>query len=287
MAVISCERAWELLSLQLDGALSPQEEQELEEHLESCPACRKERRELAQMNQALRGLGEVEAPADFTQRVMDQVRAESQETPKVIPLRRRPQVRALVGLAACALLCIGIYRIVPQESNLSSGMVTSSQEPAPAGTPQPEEGADRSFQDAGQQSDQGQPQEDSAPAPAAVPRTADLPAVQEEESQTQAEPSVPETESGDAQEQPQSKQGQTSYAAAASVQTELVVSALSEQARALLPAQEEWSVDNQGNVSCTVSSQVLEQLCQLLDREGTEYTVTPEPWSETCTVRVG
>lgn len=285
--MISCERAWELLSLQLDGALSPQEEQELEEHLESCPACRKERRELAQMNQALRGLGEVQAPADFTQRVMDQVRAESQEMPKVVPLRRRPQVRALVGLAACALICIGIYRVIPQGSNLSSGMVTSSQEPAPAGTPQPEEGADRSVQDAGQQSDPSQPQEDPAQAPAAVPRTADLPAVQEEESQTQAEPSAPETESDDTQEQPQSKQGQTSYAATASVQTELVVSSLSEQARALLPAQEDWSVDDQGSVSCTVSRPVLEQLCQLLDQEGAEYTVTPEPWSETCTVRVG
>lgn len=285
--MISCERAWELLSLQLDGALSPQEEQELEEHLESCPACRKERRELAQMNQALRGLGEVQAPADFTQRVMDQVRAESQEMPKVVPLRRRPQVRALVGLAACALICIGIYRVIPQGSNLSSGMVTSSQEPAPAGTPQPEEGADRSVRDAGQQSDPSQPREDPAQAPASVPRTADLPAVQEEESQTQAEPSAPETESDDTQEQPQSKQGQTSYAATASVQTELVVSSLSEQARALLPAQEDWSVDDQGSVSCTVSRPVLEQLCQLLDQEGTEYTVTPEPWSETCTVRVG
>lgn len=285
--MISCERAWELLSLQLDGALSPQEEQELEEHLESCPACRKERRELAQMNQALRGLGEVQAPADFTQRVMDQVRTESQEMPKVVHLRRRPQVRALVGLAACALICIGIYRVIPQGSNLSSGMVTSSQEPAPAGTPQPEEGADRSVRDAGQQSDPSQPQEDPAQAPAAVPRTADLPAVQEEESQTQAEPSAPERESDDTQEQPQSKQGQTSYAATASVQTELVVSSLSEQARALLPAQEDWSVDDQGSVSCTVSRPVLEQLCQLLDQEGAEYTVTPEPWSETCTVRVG
>ena len=39
MAVISCERAWELLSQQLDEPLSPQEKQELEEH----PAARTRR----------------------------------------------------------------------------------------------------------------------------------------------------------------------------------------------------------------------------------------------------
>ena len=38
MAVISCERAWELLSQQLDEPLSPQEKQELEEHLAACPS---------------------------------------------------------------------------------------------------------------------------------------------------------------------------------------------------------------------------------------------------------
>ena len=66
-----------------------------------------------------------------------------------------------------------------------------------------------------------------------------------------------------------------------------MVKTLSPEALALLPAQEEWSVDNKGNTSCTVTSQVLEQLCKLLDQEGTEYTVTPTPWSETCIVRLG
>ena len=110
MAVISCERAWELLSQQLDEPLSPQEKQELEEHLAACPSCRKDKEELELLDQALRNLGEIQAPADFTQRVMAQMQQQTQSKPKVIPLWRRPQVRALAGLAACALLCIGIYR---------------------------------------------------------------------------------------------------------------------------------------------------------------------------------
>ena len=293
MAVISCERAWELLSQQLDGPLSPQEMQELEEHLASCPACRKEQEELKQLDRALRDLGDIPAPADFTQRVMDQVRAESQKRPKVISLWRRPQVRALAGLAACALLCIGIYRVVPQESNPSSGVVTAS-EVAPTQQPQTADrsaGGDESGQE--QQPEQAQSDEQTVQPPAAQPRTADLaPAVpdrSEVQEKAQTEQPVPETADGSSSAQEEEPQGkaQVPQVTTASVQTELVVSSLSEQARALLPAQEDWSVDDKGNVSCAVSSQVLQALCQVLDQEGTEYTVTSQPWSETCIVRLG
>lgn len=291
--MISCERAWELLSRQLDEPLSPQETQELEEHLASCPACHKDREELIQLDQVLRRLGELEAPADFTQRVMDQVRAEPQERPKVIPLWRRPQVRALAGLAACALLCIGIYRVMPQQSAPSSGVVTAS-EVAPTQQPQTEDrsaNGDGSSQE--QLPEQAQPDEQTGQTPAAQPRTADLaPAVPDQsqvQEKAQTEQPVPETADGSRSAQEEEPQGkaQVPYVVTASAQTELVVSALSEQARALLPAQEDWSVDDQGNVSCAVSSQVLQALCQVLDQEGTEYTVTPQPWSETCIVRVG
>lgn len=287
--MISCERAWELLSLQLDGALSQQEEQELEEHLEHCPACRKEREELTRMNQALRGLGEMEAPADFTRRVMDQVRTESQEKPKVVPLHRRTQVRALAGLAACALLCIGIYRLIPQQSAPSDGMVTASQGTVSVQQP---DSSDRSASQgetpSSSESDPDITQQNHDQSTAAVPRTAALPPAISDENQAQGAQSVPETESGSVpEEQPQSKEAQTPYVVTASAQTELVVSSLSEAARALLPAQEDWSTDDQGRLSCTISSQVLKELCQVLDGEGTAYTVTPQPWSETCIVRLG
>lgn len=288
--MISCERAWELLSQQMDEPLSHQEKQELEEHLAVCPSCRKDQEELEQMKETLKGLEELQAPVNFTARVMAQVQMESQGKFKVIPLWRRPQVRALAGLAACALLCIGIYRFMPQGNNLNGGLVTSSQ--GPVSTQQPEL-ADRSAsQDAttsDQETDPGQTQENTVQAPAAQPRTADLAPDISNQSGSQTQQTAPYTAdgSGGAQNKEWQRKAQTPQATAASAQTELVVSVLSEQAAALLPAQEDWSTDDQGNLSCTVSSQVLEQLCQLLDQEETEYTVTPQPWSETCIVRLG
>ena len=41
-----CERALDLIGLRLDGPLSPEEQRELDAHLEQCPACRAAAREL-------------------------------------------------------------------------------------------------------------------------------------------------------------------------------------------------------------------------------------------------
>lgn len=286
--MISCERAWELLSQQLDEPLSPQEKQELEEHLAACPACRKEQEELAQLDEALRGLKEIEAPADFAARVMDQVRAEPRESRKVIPLWR-PQMRALAGLAACALLCIGIYRAVPQGTTPNAGVATASLDV-------PSEQEDR-IADAPDSTEQEnthtgeQPaQEDTTQQSVAQPRAADLqPETDKSVSQQEIVPQQTQPYSGaasDSQGGEVDTQGkaQLPHPTVVDVQTVLTLDTLSTQAAALLPALEDWSVDEQGSVTCTVSSQVLEGLCQILDEEGTEYTVSPKPWSETCVV---
>ena len=289
--MISCERAWELLSQQLDEPLSPQEKQELEEHLAACPSCRKDKEELEQMDQALRNLGEIQAPADFTQRVMAQVQ-QTQSKPKVIPLWRRPQVRALAGLAACALLCIGIYRSLPQDGNLSGGMVTSGQGEVSS---QSSGTADGSQSDSATQYgvDPAQAPDDGGSDPASVPqpRTAD-PQPEVESSGTQGSQSSGQTtpdssvsgfegQSGEPDTQNKAQPSTTS------TQTVLVLYTMPDGVSDLLPALNEWSVDNKGNVSCTVSSQVLEQLCRILDEEKAEYTVTSTPWTKTCIVRLG
>ena len=289
--MISCERAWELLSQQLDEPLSPQEKQELEEHLAACPSCRKDKEELEQMDQALRNLGEIQAPADFTQRVMAQVQ-QTQSKPKVIPLWRRPQVRALAGLAACALLCIGIYRSLPQDGNLSGGMVTSGQGEVSS---QSSGTADGSQSDSATQYgvDPAQAPDDGGNDPASVPqpRTAD-PQPEVESSATQGSQSSGQTppdssvsgfegQSGEPDAQNKAQPSTTS------TQTVLVLYTMPDGVSDLLPALNEWSVDNKGNVSCTVTSQVLEQLCRILDEEKAEYTVTSTPWTKTCIVRLG
>ena len=99
------DRCLELLSARLDGPLTGGEERELEDHLRTCPQCRALAEQLEQLHAGFAGLEELEAPADFTGRVMERIGGGR----KVIPLFRRPQFRALAGLAACLAICVGIY----------------------------------------------------------------------------------------------------------------------------------------------------------------------------------
>ena len=105
---MDCERCLEQLSARLDGELSAGEKAELEAHLARCSDCRALARELEALHGGFSGLEELETPAGFAQEVMDRIQKE-RLAPKVIPLFRRPQFRALAGLAACAALCVGLY----------------------------------------------------------------------------------------------------------------------------------------------------------------------------------
>lgn len=105
-----CDEFVLLLSQRLDGPLSGGEERALEEHLAVCPACRALGSQLAAIHAAFPEMEETPAPQGFAQGVMARVRAAEAEKKKVVPLFRRPQVKALAGLAACAVLCVGLYR---------------------------------------------------------------------------------------------------------------------------------------------------------------------------------
>lgn len=105
---MECDRYMELLSARSDGALTEEEERELEDHLTNCPDCRAVGAQLSALQEAFPELEEAAtAPEGFTQGVMDRIRAS--EAPKIIPLWKRPQVRALAGLAACLVLVAGLY----------------------------------------------------------------------------------------------------------------------------------------------------------------------------------
>ena len=105
---MNCERCLEQLSARLDGELPAGEAAELEAHLAQCPSCRALAQQLEQLHGDFPALEELEAPAGFAQGVMDRVRTEK-PAGRLIPLFRRPQFKALAGLAACAALCIGLY----------------------------------------------------------------------------------------------------------------------------------------------------------------------------------
>lgn len=106
---MGCGHFIQLLSARLDGALTEQEAHKLEAHLAQCPACRALASQLAAMRDSFETLEDVPAPEGFARGVMDRIRVEERKK-KTVPLFRRAWFRGAVGLAACLVLCVGIYR---------------------------------------------------------------------------------------------------------------------------------------------------------------------------------
>ena len=107
--MLTCEDALERMSQALDGPLPLEERQALEEHLESCPECRAAYAVLFQMEDALREIGETPAPAELSARVMEQIQAEAARARRPASRWNRAGWRNLAGLAACAVLCLGLW----------------------------------------------------------------------------------------------------------------------------------------------------------------------------------
>jgi hypothetical protein len=106
-----CGRYCELISAKLDGMLSPSEDAELQAHLANCANCRALHEQLSTIHAACAALEDLPAPDGFAQGVMAQIQSQVGQQKQPIPLFRRPQVRALAGLAACAALCLGLYQV--------------------------------------------------------------------------------------------------------------------------------------------------------------------------------
>lgn len=112
------ERLIENMSAWMDGELpdiastpeagGPDDlELEVAEHQACCPSCRDLFEELKELRAGFETLPEPDPPEGFAQGVLDRIREEAR--PKVIPLFKRPQFRALAGLAACIVMVVGLY----------------------------------------------------------------------------------------------------------------------------------------------------------------------------------
>ena len=314
--MLNCDKALERMSLALDAPLPLEERQELEEHLESCPECRAAYEALFQMEGALRELGETPAPPELSARVMAQVRGERPRRP--LPLRRRPWWKGAASLAACAVLCLGVWYGGAQLDR--SGVIL---EPAPALssaggeaetsisrglTPfSKEDGADLegeapSAGDAGADSPSSQTRSAAqAEAPAAFSEESSGQADQAPEDSSgllsgaaqtdgQAESPLPQTapEGGDAETSAASPEGPTVSAAGAAAPwgegAALVLSQLPEEVQALLPAPETWTVEADGLRWCSVSPETLRAAAEALTRAGLDPELPEEPWTEPCAV---
>ena len=96
--MITCDKALELLSAQLDGVLTIEEQTALSRHLSMCPECRAVQKELAAIDEALPGL-EREPPRLLHDGVMQQIRRETRRKKE-----RKPIVRFVGVMAAAAAL---------------------------------------------------------------------------------------------------------------------------------------------------------------------------------------
>lgn len=106
-------------------ALSAEEAEEFRRHLEACPACRQEVRELQQAAADMGASETVVPPASLRRRVLAEVDRTPQLRPRDVPggnvvrLRRRPWATRLLVAAAAALLvgaaAVGISRLGGEE----------------------------------------------------------------------------------------------------------------------------------------------------------------------------
>ena len=74
--MITCNEALELLSAQLDGAMTIEEQTALQEHLAACPECRRIQSELKMAEEALPKLQQ-EPPKLLHDAVMQEIRRET------------------------------------------------------------------------------------------------------------------------------------------------------------------------------------------------------------------
>lgn len=165
-----CDRALELISAGLDGALTPEEKDWLEKHLEHCPDCRALDADFAALHQLLPTLVP-EPPAELKGRIMDAVRAE-----KTVafpdPAQKKPRLRwkAWVSVAAvAALVFLGGRAALPALNSGGTSMPATAD--APAGTELP-------AADAAQAPEAALQEAPAAEVPASKAPSAETPAAQ-------------------------------------------------------------------------------------------------------------
>jgi anti-sigma factor RsiW len=113
------EHPGELLSAYLDGELTPAERDQVDAHLESCPACRADLDEERDVRSAVRGLPAVDPPFGFYERILRDGPADPTQPKK---RRFRFGLANLAATAAAWVLVLGV-------ANLSSG--SGSVNPSP------------------------------------------------------------------------------------------------------------------------------------------------------------
>jgi len=143
-----CEKYLEMISAQIDNELSPEEETELERHLEGCPSCRRVKEAFGAISGAM-SEELVQPPEELAASVMQKIRESDkcgENRKEKSKNSKRIYLKRYLALAACAALII--ITASSQIPNIYS-LTRKSAEPqaadtfmADAGAPASAEGAD-------------------------------------------------------------------------------------------------------------------------------------------------
>jgi hypothetical protein len=111
---MTCNEIENRLPAYREDLLSPEERKSIAEHLASCPRCSRAFADLKKAEQLVHGLGEVEPPPFFEQRIMARVREEAGQKQGILrrlfyPLHIKVPIQVLATLIV-AVLAIYVYQ---------------------------------------------------------------------------------------------------------------------------------------------------------------------------------
>ena len=129
---MECKQIQAMLTPYLEGLVSPDEKQLVEQHLASCTQCTDAIEDLKKTAGLLRNLEEVEPPPWFTQKVMARVREEAEKKNVGVlerlffPLRVKVPIQAL-ATAMIVVLALYVFRSVEPEMKLAQAPPETAQ----------------------------------------------------------------------------------------------------------------------------------------------------------------
>jgi hypothetical protein len=124
----NCSEMNEIISLYIENELDSGERRKFEEHIDSCPACKKELDDIKQIKDLFGSIQEQELPENFKEELHDkllQVKEQENSRNKIIVLRSR-YIKIISSVAAGLLLIFlvrGFYNFnmfAPQKANTST-----------------------------------------------------------------------------------------------------------------------------------------------------------------------
>ncbi len=117
---MGCDKIQEQLSAYLDDALSPAEKGIIDNHLRSCPKCRKALADLEMTVSSIKGLDEIIPPPWLTQKIMTSVKAEAERKKRGLlqklfyPLHIKLPIEA-VGIFLVAITALYVFKSMEPE----------------------------------------------------------------------------------------------------------------------------------------------------------------------------